>query len=92
MPDKASRTNSVTQSESVGVSRNKREDDVDSVDMVEELEDEAYDDDESCEDEPREMRVRFKVRDILTVINSFDSIHWQFEREVFARSDTSFEF
>lgn len=75
MPDKASRTNSVTPAsdrESVSVSRNKREDDVDSVDMVEEMEDEAYDeDDESC-DEAREMRVRFKVRDILTVINSFD--------------------
>lgn len=75
MPDKASRTNSVTPAssrESVGVSKNKKEDDVDSVNMVDELEDEVYDDDESCDDDAQDMRVRFKVRDIL-----LDSFYWR---------------
>lgn len=56
MPDKASRT--VTPASERD--SKKKEDDVESVEMVEEMDDEEFDD-ESC-DETREMRVRFKVR------------------------------
>lgn len=75
MPDKASRTNSVTPASERD--SKKKEDDVESVDMVEELDDEDFDDD-SC-DETREMRVRFKVRDIFRV-NQFS----YFNSQIFA--------
>lgn len=67
MPNKSktpSRTNSVTPAASENDSR-KKDDDVESVDMIEETDDEGFDD-ESC-DEAREMRVRFKVRGLLRV-------------------------
>lgn len=65
MPDKASRANSVTpasERESVGERK-------ESVDTIDEIGDEGFDD-ESCED-AREMRVRFKVRGFLRVITTF---------------------
>lgn len=66
MPDKASRTNSVTPASDKDPHK-REEDDVESVDMLEEeLDEEGYDN-ESC-DEAREMRVRFKVRGLLRVI------------------------
>lgn len=74
MPEKASRTNSITPASEngSGISNNvkKKDEDVESVDMVESI-DESFDD-ESC-DEAREMRVHFKVRGLLRVINFFSS-------------------
>lgn len=61
MPDKASRTSSVTPASEAS----KKEDDVESVELVDEPDDESYDE-ESCEEE-RKMRVRFKVRGLLRV-------------------------
>lgn len=69
MPDKASRTNSVTPASE---RENRRpEDDRESVD---ELNDEGFDD-ESCDDEVGK-RVRFKVRGILRVIKYFCYSNW----------------
>lgn len=65
MPDKASRTNSMTPASSDREGR-RAEDDVESV---QELDDEGFDD-ESCDDEVGK-RVRFKVRGILRVIKYF---------------------
>lgn len=67
MPNKSktpSRTNSITPASDLD--GRKKEDDVESVDMIEEIDDEGFDD-ESC-DEARQMRVRFKVRGLLRVI------------------------
>lgn len=67
MPNKSktpSRTNSITPASDLD--GRKKEDDVESVDMIEEIADEGFDD-ESC-DEARQMRVRFKVRGLLRVI------------------------
>ena len=74
MPDKASRTNSVTPA-SERDSKKKEDDDVESVEMVEELDDEGFDD-ESC-DEAQEMRVRFKVRVLFRVIYFLNFYDWQ---------------
>lgn len=57
MPDKASRTNSMTPASA------------DDVESVGELDDEGFDD-ESCDDEVGK-RVRFKVRGLLRVIKYF---------------------
>lgn len=75
MPDKSSRTNSVTPASDQS---RKPDDDVASV---EELDDEGFDD-ESCDDEVGK-RVRFKVRGILRVIKYFCySNAWSFFRFV----------
>lgn len=63
MPDKASRANSVTPASERESERKE------SVDTIDEIGDEGFDD-ESCED-AREMRVRFKVRGFLRVITTF---------------------
>lgn len=80
MPNKSktpSRTNSITPASDLD--GRKREDDSESVDMIEETDDEGFDD-ESC-DEARQMRVRFKVRGLLRVIifvDVLDSVTWSF--------------
>lgn len=72
MPDKASRTNSITTpAESEG---RRREDDAESVEMVEELGDEGFDDDVESGEE-LEKHVRFKVGGLLRVINFFLTWH-----------------
>lgn len=63
MPDKTSRTNSVTPASERDSERKE------SVDTIDEIGDEGFDD-ESCDD-AREMRVRFKVRGFLRVITTF---------------------
>lgn len=70
MPDKASRTNSVTPASDHSSGNSKRkDDDVESVDMVESIDDSF--DDENCDEETRELRVRFKVCGLLIRVINF---------------------
>lgn len=64
MPDKASRANSVTPASERDSERKE------SVDTIDEINENEVFDDESCDD-AREMRVRFKVRGFLRVISTF---------------------
>lgn len=71
MPDKASRTTSTTPHSDRSV---EKKNSVDSIELLEDYDDEGFDDEEG--DETRDPRVRFKVRGLLTVINHFPFPNW----------------